>query len=193
MKKSRYVSVKWKIGTLYGISILSFLVFSVSGLYELLSKMTGMRFAFLLFSVFLTTAVFIAVYLLLLKPIVKIKGYSGINTGMEGDLTTRLEVKYNDELGQFSKSFNVFLAKIHSIVFKLKNIIKASNEMGESLAANTSESAASIREITATILSMKEREFSLKSQVSLTHEATDDIRTSIKGITELIESQAAAL
>jgi methyl-accepting chemotaxis protein/ABC-type sugar transport system substrate-binding protein len=193
MKKLRYVSMTRKLTYIYALSVIAFFLFSVSGIEEALAGLTGMRLASLFFYVLIAAAAFFAVYLLLLKPVIKARAYSRKGTEQEGDLTTRLEVEHNDEFGQFAKSFNAFIAKIHNIVSKLKNIIKTSNEMGQSLAANTTQSAASVREITATILSMKEREDSLKNRAALTREATNDIRQSIREIKELIEDQAASL
>ncbi len=45
----------------------------------------------------------------------------------EGDLTKRLDSKYNDEIGELSKWFNVFVDKMHIIIADVK---KCSEELG---------------------------------------------------------------
>ncbi len=194
MKKQRFISIRLKTLIIFLISITLFcIIIFIPGLLDFLLKIMNIKFVLLSSFIFFSILMFIIIYFLLLIPIIKIKDYTEKNTGKEGDLTTRLSIKYNDEFGKFSKNFNIFLAKIHNIVFKLKNIIKSSDEMGQTLASNTSESAASIKEITATIQSMKDREYLLKNHVAQTHDSTDDIKNSIKEIRELIESQAVAL
>lgn len=194
MKKQKFIPLNIKIFLIYFASITFFsIVVFTPGLLDFLLNKISIKYFIMLSFILFCTLMFIAIYIFILKSIIKIKVYTEKNTGIEGDLTTRLFIKYNDEFGRFSKNFNIFLAKIHNIVFKLKNIIKSSNEMGQTLASNTTESAASIKEITATINSMKEREYLLKNHVGQTHDSTNDIKKSIKEIRNLIEAQALAL
>ncbi len=84
----------------------------------------------------------------------------------EGDLTQRLEVKSNDEIGDMAKWFNTFVDKLHSVIGQVKTsteqVTTAAQEISatsEELASGaeeqqsqTSEVAASMEEMAATIL-----------------------------------------
>jgi methyl-accepting chemotaxis protein len=76
----------------------------------------------------------------------------------EGDLTIKLDVATEDEIGKLSDSFNKFINKLRGIIINLKNtatnidtstedVSKASND----LATRTSEQAASITETSTTL------------------------------------------
>jgi methyl-accepting chemotaxis protein len=192
MRKRKYLSMTAVLAIVCVVSVVVFALVLLSGVGESLDDQTGLRLSPLLAHVFLIAAVAPVIHLLMIKPIANArKQYHQHMTG--GDLTTRLEVARNDEFGQFARSFNAFMAQIHNIVFKLKNMIKTSHEDGESLASNTTQSAASVREITTTISSMRERENALKNQVELTRNSAQGIRDSIREITELIGDQASSM
>ena len=76
----------------------------------------------------------------------------------EGDLTIRLNVKTNDEIGKLSINFNNFIEKLLHIVEKVKeasedisNGTKEISAGSEDLSTRTSEQAASITETSTTL------------------------------------------
>ncbi len=115
-----------------------------------------------------------------------------IKTAAEGqrDLTKRLPVISRDETGRISRFFNLFVAQIHNIILKVKNVIAISNNMGEELASSTSQISVSIEEITATMDSMKKREQQLESHIKLSHADISDIKQSIGSIVDKINDQS---
>ncbi|MCP4146936.1 MAG: HAMP domain-containing protein [bacterium] len=76
----------------------------------------------------------------------------------EGDLTVRLEVNTNDEIGELAANFNRFIEKLRDIIMQVKD---ASTEINngtveisagsEDLSTRTSEQAASITETSTTL------------------------------------------
>lgn len=83
----------------------------------------------------------------------------------EGDLTERLTVKRNDEIGSLTNGINTFLNKLQAIMNSLKtdaeeledsvekslNDVRNSNSNAENISATLEELAASMQEISATV------------------------------------------
>jgi methyl-accepting chemotaxis protein len=84
----------------------------------------------------------------------------------EGDLTKRLEVKSNDEIGDLSNWFNIFIDKLHDIIsqvaYNTEQLASATNEISasaEQLSSGAKEQTnqtaqvlAAVEEMTATIV-----------------------------------------
>ncbi len=85
--------------------------------YEMITTVTFI--ALIMVSVFVALGIWMANKIVL--PINKVsEGLKGIAQG-EGDLTKRLEVIGNDEIGQLAKWFNQFLDSIHHLVVDIKS------------------------------------------------------------------------
>ncbi len=102
------------------------------------------------------------IYLLLSRLIIgSIKEVSGSIENISdggGDLTKRLEVKSQDEIGELSHKFNTFVEKIHDIISKLTETTIRVNTSAKKLSGSVSEQAsvaaqqsASVSEITSTV------------------------------------------
>ncbi|HOQ11296.1 MAG: Methyl-accepting chemotaxis protein III [Spirochaetes bacterium ADurb.Bin218] len=89
----------------------------------------------------------------------------------DGDLTVRIEVRSNDEVGMMSKYFNIFVEKMHEIIKDVKesaNLVSASSseisstithfsDNAQSQAAFAEEISASVEEISASVSLIAER------------------------------------
>ncbi|MDR2807530.1 MAG: methyl-accepting chemotaxis protein [Spirochaetaceae bacterium] len=73
----------------------------------------------------------------------------------EGDLTKELAVHSNDELGALVRYLNFTIDKIKHLVLSVRKEAAVLSQTGSDLAANMTETAASINEITANIKSIK--------------------------------------
>ena len=62
----------------------------------------------------------------IIKPIKKLQGYLEILASSGGDLTQKIALDTNDEVGKMSKSIQLFLNALHEIVI---NIVKESNTL----------------------------------------------------------------
>jgi methyl-accepting chemotaxis protein/ABC-type sugar transport system substrate-binding protein len=111
----------------------------------------------------------------------------------EGDLTLRIPVKGRDELGTFARNHNIFIAQIHRIIFKLKNVIERSNAMGRDLASSAVEMSSSIEEISSTTRAMVHREKSLSGFIHNSRNEVSEISTAVRQITDMIQSQSACV
>lgn len=104
-----------------------------------------------------------------------------LNKG-EGDLTQKLEVKTQDEIGKIAFSFNLFFDKLRGIIENLK---KQSGELGHSssdLASNSRETAASVHEISASIKTVVEN---LLNENKTIENSTGHLKEILKGISQI--------
>jgi methyl-accepting chemotaxis protein len=69
----------------------------------------------------------------------------------EGDLTKRIEVNSNDELGDLGHWFNVFVDKIHSIVAQIASAATDVSSTSEELAAGGAQVSAAAEQISTAI------------------------------------------
>jgi methyl-accepting chemotaxis protein len=79
-------------------------------------------------------------------------------TDRDGDLTTRLEVKTNDEIKDLAERFNMFMEKLHDIISSVRNsavsVTHSSDEIAtgnQDLSQRTQEQASSLEEFSATV------------------------------------------
>lgn len=76
---------------------------------------------------------------LITKPIEKVSHRLKDIAEGEGDLTKSLEVTSNDEIGELAKWFNVFVAKLHSIIHKVSNSTNQLASAAEQLSASSAQ------------------------------------------------------
>jgi methyl-accepting chemotaxis protein len=120
------------------------------------------------------------------------KGLSRISEG-EGDLTLRIPIKRLNELGNLGRYINMFIAKLHGIVFRIMEAGKASKEIGVELASNAEEISASVEEVSASVGSVKRNIDKLDGMVNGSAELTEGIGTAAEKIAERIELQSSAV
>jgi methyl-accepting chemotaxis protein/ABC-type sugar transport system substrate-binding protein len=119
-------------------------------------------------------------------------GLSRISEG-EGDLTRRIPINRLDELGNIGRYINMFIAKLHGIVYRIKEAGKANKEVGVELASNAEEISASVEEMSASVGSVKRNIDRLDGMVNGAAELTDGIGTAAENIAHRIEEQSSAV
>ena len=107
----------------------------------------------------------------------------------EGDLTKKIDIKRNDEIGELSNIFNTFIEKIKNTVIHIK---KASNE-GKTISKILSEISINvsdkIKDISGSIESDKNNINQLNNNLMNSVCAVSEISEAIKNITNLVDSQ----
>jgi methyl-accepting chemotaxis protein len=111
----------------------------------------------------------------------------------EGDLTHAIQVKGNDEIADLSRYFNQTLEKIKHLIIAIKAQSAALSDTGAELAANMTETAAAVNEITATIQNIKQRVISQSASVTETNAAMEQITVSIGKLNGSVERQTASV
>ena len=113
-----------------------------------------------------------------------------------GDLTKRLSIKSNDEVGKASKAFNTFMDKLNQIIVSLadntRNLGKASDQLAhssDSMAKNTTgmdgkitNVAAAGEELSVNIQSMSQGAEQISTSAKEVAEAVNDLRGSIEKV-----------
>ncbi len=111
----------------------------------------------------------------------------------EGDLTRRLSTKSRDEIGGVVRYFNLTMEKLENMVRALKRESITLDSIGQDLAANMTETAAAVNEITANIngvMKQTEQQAENTKEVSATVHV---IAENIEALNNNIESQAASV
>lgn len=149
----------------------------------------------LLITIFIINIVnFIILHIFFIKNLTQLKDkIVAISSKDNADLTQRLPVKSSDEIGFFSKKINIFIAKIHNIIFKLKNISNISMYLSENLATSTHQSSTAIEEMSANINSITNNGKLLEDNLKSSLNDVEEIGTSIINIVDKINSQAASV
>lgn len=93
-----------------------------------------------------------------LVPLERAKELADELASGDGDLTKRIEINSEDEIGVMAHSFNVFIQNTHDLILQIKNgthsLVEAIQEIAsgnENLSQRTSEQASSLEEIASTI------------------------------------------
>ena len=108
----------------------------------------------------------------------------------EGDLTKRIDVKRDDEIGYLSQNFNTFVEKLNSMVLELKEVVCKSIENGNLLSANSSEVSATLEQIAAIMTSIEKRLESLNIEISKSNASISEINDFLKKVDGLINNQS---
>ncbi len=105
----------------------------------------------------------------------------------------RFSIKNVDLIGLFRRHFNIFVARIHDIISKLKIIAGDNNRIADDLALQVSKMSNNIQDISNAIQSIEKNENLLGSTSNESKVAVDDIDNSIKDIVEFIQNQSSAI
>jgi len=128
-----------------------------------------------------------------LKPLRIVKNaITGIATG-NADLTQRIEIKSNNEIGQVVNGFNKFTEKLQSIISDVKNSKDELGVAGEDMSSTAQDTASAITQIIANIESFRSQLDAQKQSVDQTAGAVDEISANINSLNQMIENQSAGV
>ena len=129
----------------------------------------------------------------LFKPLNGVKvTLNDISSG-DADLTKRIELKSQDEIGEVVNGFNKFAGKLQNIIGDVKSSKDELMVAGENLSGATQDTASSITEIIANIDSMKRQIDSQNQSVNQTAGAVNEIASNIESLERMIESQSSGV
>ncbi|MBO6219520.1 MAG: HAMP domain-containing protein [Treponema sp.] len=162
-------------------------------IYDLVNKIRTLMIGFAVFTVL--ALILISGFLLLrsLKPLQIVEGaISGIASG-DADLTKRIEIDSNNEIGYVVKGFNAFASKLQTIIGDVKSSKDELMVAGENLSGATQDTSSSITEIIANIDSMKHQIDGQNQSVNQTAGAVNEIASNIESLERMIESQSSGV
>ncbi|HKL85386.1 MAG TPA: HAMP domain-containing methyl-accepting chemotaxis protein [Treponemataceae bacterium] len=111
----------------------------------------------------------------------------------EGDLTRRLEIKKNDEIGELSKYFNLSMEKISNLIILIKDKAVILEDIGAELSTNMNETAASINQITSNLENMKVQAINQSAGVVETSATMVAITGNIEKLNNNIDQQSSSV
>ena len=111
----------------------------------------------------------------------------------EGNLTEELAIRGKDEIARIGGALNQSTANVRALVRMIKEHASLLFDIGAELAANMSESAAAINEITANVQSIKGRVVSQGDSARETHATMEQITTGINELNGHVEQQSASV
>ena len=147
----------------------------------------------MVFLVIALLAVTGAVLYVSIKPLGIVEGtIRGIATG-DADLTKRVAVKSNNEIGRIVEGFNLFAEKLQSIISTMKDSKAQLVDAGELLNDSTTDTMAAIHQIIAQIETMGKNVDTQTESVHQTVGAVNQIAGNIESLNRMIESQASSV
>ena len=109
----------------------------------------------------------------------------------EADLTHRITLVRNDEIGNLENNFNAFCRKLHMIVIELKSSHDELVAAGGKLNVGSSEAISEIHNIIDSINNINSQMGTQSHNVSNTTEAVNDITNNIVSLERMIDSHSS--
>ena len=106
-----------------------------------------------------------------------------------GDLTGRIEINRNDELGLLMGMFNDTIEHTHSMIDILKREVDVMDAVGSELSSNMEETVAAIREISGNTGHIKDRAVTQAGEVTETAATIDQINGKLTRLASHIKTQ----
>ncbi|MBQ7752459.1 MAG: methyl-accepting chemotaxis protein [Treponema sp.] len=129
----------------------------------------------------------------LLKPLNGVKNTLNDISSGDADLTKRIELKSEDEIGAVVNGFNSFAGKLQNIIGDVKSSKDELMVAGENLTTATHDTASSITEIVANIDSMKKQIEGQTQSVNQTAGAVTEIASNIESLGRMVETQSSGV
>ena len=111
----------------------------------------------------------------------------------DGDLTVRMKVHSEDELGQMYTYFNKTIEKIHDSIREVSNASESLSSQGRALQDSMNDTAASANEITANIESVNRQVQQQGNEVRQATESVNQINFNVKDLINDIQEQSASV
>ena len=158
---------------------------------EILSLFYSMLKNMIFISLILFAVCFVIVYLLSRSLKAYFKRVSGVFEKIaSGDLTGRLEVKRNDEIGSVIVNLNKALENNRSMVSALKSEAERMDAVSSTLSSNMEETSATVRQINGTVTAVKEKAISQAAGVTETSATVEQITGRLTRLFSDIETQS---
>ena len=111
----------------------------------------------------------------------------------EGDLTKRLVIDKEDEIGELSNYFNLTIEKIGNLLKNIKTEAATLSDIGRDLAEDMNVTAASMNEIAANVKNIKTRILNQSASVTETHATMEQLVANINRLNTHVEKQNSSI
>lgn len=156
------------------------------------SVLVGSLLASNIISLIFILAITVLLLILSFKPLKALnKEFKHISTG-NADLTVRLKETKNDEIGQITRSFNLFIQNLQALIKDIAGSKDKMTQTSSSLRSSVDATDSAISELTGNIDAVTSQMQNQETSVEETSQAIERISSSIKNLEVLIESQSSA-
>ena len=128
-----------------------------------------------------------------LKPLRQVSSSIGEIASGKADLTQRIKIKTEYEIGEVVNGFNTFTEKLQSIIKVMKDSKNALYQVGEMLNQNTQETLTSIETIIDNNRSTKDGTSHQFASVDQTATAVHEIASNIESLERMVENQSESV
>jgi len=127
------------------------------------------------------------------RPIVNVSWtLKDISEG-EGDLTKRIAVRSDDEIGDLSNYFNRTMEKIRNLVYTIKYKINGLNHTSFELSTNMGKTSTAVQQISSNLDNMKNLMVKQETGAEEAGKAVEDIKRNIDSLNKIIEEQTESV
>ncbi|MBQ0002563.1 MAG: cache domain-containing protein [Treponema sp.] len=196
INKKPYITVYVPFSNEDNVNTLLFMGISIESIDAITNKISGkVRLIIIVSMIILITVIIILVGIFIMKQLnntVKAFGELNGNSGIS-DLTQRIKVKTNDEIGLMGIEINKFIESQQTLLGQVKAASTNLEEIGQNLASSSQESASAISEIMANISNVKK---SVEQQTNALTEVRKHLDVNIQGAEDLktyVEQQSASI
>ena len=124
------------------------------------------------------------------KPILVVNDTINEIASGNADLTRRIKIVSDDEIGSLVNGFNQFTEKLQNIIHDVKDSKEELIRVGQDMGENSEETAASITQIIANIESLHNQIGRQSKSVDQTAAAVNQIASNINSLEKMINTQA---
>ena len=162
-------------------------------IFGLIKEYTLFSVGFGVFTVIILLVILGILIYATIKPLkIVVDAITGIASG-HADLTKRIEVHSDNEIGSVVNGFNLFVQKLQSIIGDVKSSKEELSTAGLAMENSTRETASSLNEILGIISDIREQISSQGQSVNQTAGAMTEITANIQSLDRMIEGQASGV
>jgi methyl-accepting chemotaxis protein len=125
-----------------------------------------------------------------IKPVTTVASFIKEISEDECDLTQELDIKDNNEIGEFARYYNGAMKRIRNMIKTIKDTSEKLGDVGQALARNAGEAASSVDHIAAAVKNISVKTEVQQSNVGQTHATMEHLAGGVKKLTALVEKQA---
>jgi methyl-accepting chemotaxis protein len=142
----------------------------------------------------LAVVVFVLVFFVARKISSPIKAiHSALEKVKDGDLTVKVAVKSQDEIGELSGYFNMTMEKIRNLIVAIKGEATNLSDVGGDLSSQMQQTAEAVHHITTNIEAVKEKVTSQSASISETSDTMGQVTDNIDKLGKNVEAQTESV
>lgn len=159
-------------------------------MYQIANELRSMMTVINVIIEFIILAVILAILLYSMAPLKKVvKTISGIASG-NADLTQRINIKTNDEIGAVVVGFNLFVEKLQAIISQIKKSKNGLMDVNSDLQKSIEDTENTMLQIVSSMNNIKNQINAQGCSVNQTVENMTEITSNIGTLEQMIETQS---